>query len=338
LACAFNEFGVPEMIAKNYCQQFSQSDFGYKEIEDTVESAYSKTHLFNTQNFEEVEKYQQKVESIIEKEEKISLNFQSIYDSSFIDVTKKIERPPVALSIGAYKMGNNYYPTPFGTYGNFSCITGPSKSRKTFFKSLVVAGFIGGTTNIFASSIKSHMTKGMYVIDIDTEQSEFHAQNVFKRTMRLVGVENYEFYKPFSLRKYEPKERLEFIEWLIYESELKDSIGFIAIDGIADLVDDFNDLKESLAMIQKVMKWTQEKQFHLTTILHNNPGSSKPVGHIGTSVLKKAETVCLIENDGETSKVSFPYCRNFPISEMRYHVNELGLPVVLECHNLELPK
>ena len=154
--------------------------------------------------------------------------------------------------------------------------------------------------------------------------------------MKTCGVQNYEYYKPFALRPYEPKQRLEFIEWLIYESDMKGNIGFIAIDGLADLVDDFNDLKESQKAIQKVMKWTDDSQFHLTTVLHSNFGSAKAVGHIGSSMLKKAETVCQLSRDDDTVNVNFTHTRGFSIDDFYFSVNESGLPYVLSSSYMDL--
>jgi hypothetical protein len=334
LAMAFNEFGISELVAKSILSQFednSGSDpFTAKEINMIVESAYSKTHLFATKSFtneEEIDSIYKPSETSIK--DVGNVNFQNIYKSSFIDVTKKIEQPPLALSIGSYTMLGRVHPIPFGTYGNFSCIVGASKSKKTFLKSLLTASFIGGDTSLHTSSIKTHRDRECFVIDIDTEQSTYHAQQVFKRVMRLVGMDSYEFYKPFALRPYDAKERLQFIEWLIYESDMKNNIGFVAIDGLADTVNDFNDLKESQAVIQKVMQWTAEKQFHLTTILHSNFGTTKAVGHIGSSMLKKAETVCQVTPEESTVKAHFSHTRGYPIPDFEYAVDDSGLPYII---------
>lgn len=330
LAMAFNEFGIPELQAKSFMSQFEHTGFEIQEINSCIESAYNKTHIFGTKSFTDEETIiKEYLPNDVAPKQSISVNIENIYKASFVDVTKKIEYPPVAVSIGTHRMGSKDFPIPFGTYGNFSCIVGASKSKKTFLKSLITASFIGGQTSNYTSSIKSHRDRECFIIDLDTEQSSWHAQNVFKRVTRLVGVENYEFYKPFALRPYEPKERLQFIEWLIYESEMKDNIGFIAIDGLADLVNDFNDLKESQAVIQKVMTWTDDKQFHLTTILHSNFGTTKAVGHIGSSMLKKAETVCQVTPEGDSVKAHFSHTRGFPIADFCYSVNEDGLPYLL---------
>jgi len=329
LAMALNEFGISKLDAKNFCSQFAHTGFDENEINSCVVSAYNNTHLHNTKKFGEIEEYSQKVEKSEKIEDKTKINLKNIFDSAFIDVTKKIEHPPTAISIGNHKVSGVTYPTDFATYGNFSCLVGASKSRKTFFKSMVTACFIGGESDKYASIIKNHRDRECFVLDIDTEQSPFHSQKVFQRTMKMVGVENYEYYKPFALRPYEPKERLQFLEWLIYESDYKSNIGLVCIDGLADLVNDFNDLKESQKVVQKVMKWTDDKQFHLTTILHSNFGSNKAVGHIGSSVLKKAETVCTIKSSEGITSVDFTHTRGYPINEIQIEVNDDGIPVII---------
>lgn len=250
---------------------------------------------------------------------------QEMYRATFIDITKKLDYPKTAISIGEHTIGGEIYPTTFGTYGNFSCIVGASKSKKTFFKSLLTARYIGGTSDAYSTLIRGHRAQDLFVLDIDTEQGDWHAQNVFKRIPKMVGG-NPEFYKPFALRPYSHTERIQFIEYLIYESEFKDNIGLLVIDGLADLVADFNDLKESNAIIQRVMKWTDDKMFHLMTIVHQNSTTNKATGHLGSSILKKAETVCNLTNVDGRVDVSFPYTRGFPIDNFSFEINQDGLP------------
>ena len=264
------------------------------------------------------------------EDNKPNLDFHKIHNESFVNTEKILEYPPVALSIGDITLGQSTYPIPFGTYGNFSCIVGASKSRKTFLKSLLLASYIGGKANYYGKEIKTHRTSLKYVIDIDTEQGEWHSQRVFKRVDELVG-KKYSNYKPFYLRKYSYYERLQFIEWLFMESEYKDNIGLFSIDGIADLVNDVNDLKQSNLVAESLMKWTEVSKCHLITILHKNFGSSKPTGHLGSSVLKKAETVVFTsqdESDSNSINVKFEYTRSFPIEDMNMIIDNNGLPIL----------
>ena len=73
--------------------------------------------------------------------------FDKMLADSFVDVTATLQSPPLAVSIGSHSYGGNEYPNAFGTYGNFSCIVGASKARKSFFKSMLVASYIGGNAN-----------------------------------------------------------------------------------------------------------------------------------------------------------------------------------------------
>lgn len=268
-----------------------------------------------------------KVEDVELTKEDKGEAMQEMFRASFIDITKKLDYPKTAISIGEHTIGGEIYPTTFGTYGNFSCIVGASKSKKTFFKSLLTARYIGGSSDNYSTLIKGHRREDLFVIDIDTEQGEWHAQNTFKRIPKMVGA-NPNFYKPFALRPYSHMERIQFIEYLIYESDFKDNIGLFVIDGLADLVADFNDLKESNAIIQRVMKWTDDKKFHLMTIVHQNSTTSKATGHLGSSILKKAETVCNLANADGVVGVTFPYTRGFPISDLSFEINSEGLPIM----------
>lgn len=249
------------------------------------------------------------------------IDFKQIFKDALIDPAEEIKQQPIALSIGESNYKGISYPIPFGSYGDFSCIVGASKSRKTFFKSMVEAAFIGGKSNIYNPSIKGHNNEKKFVLSFDTEQSHFHTQRVQRRVLELIGG-NCEFYKTFGLRGYSPKERFDFIDWIVFESEFKDKIGLMSIDGYVDLVTDFNSLEQATGLTEKLLKWTAKGNMHCTGILHKNFGSAKPVGHVGSSVLKKAETVVFIEKDeNDVTIVKCEYSRNQAFKEIKFNVD-----------------
>jgi len=262
------------------------------------------------------------------------IDYNKVIKDTFIDVNADLPYPPTALSMGEYTSGQTIYPISFGTFGNFSCIVGASKSKKTFIKSLILASFIGGQSSNYCE-FKTHRDKDMFILDFDTEQGKWHSQRTFKRVTQISGG-NYEFYKPFYLRKYSYNERLQFIEWCIMESDYRNNIGFVSIDGFADLVRDVNDLDACNMLVQKLLKWTDVSQCHLTGILHANYGTEKPTGHLGSAILKKSETVCNLstnEQDPKFTDVKFTYTRGFNINEFSFYIDRYGLPVV-EKNNL----
>lgn len=253
--------------------------------------------------------------------EPLSIDFKEMFSKALIDPSEELKPQPIALSIGTSNYKGTEYPIPFGSYGDFSCIVGASKSKKTFFKSMIEAGYIGGNANIHNPSIKGHNSKDKFVVSFDTEQSEYHVQRVQRRVLELVGA-NYDLYKTFSLRAYSPKERFDFIDWVIFESDFKDNIGLMSIDGYVDLVTDFNSLEQSTGLTEKLLQWTAKGKMHCTGILHKNFGTSKPVGHVGSSVLKKAETVVFVEAQEKQTLVKCEYSRNQSFSDILFEVDE----------------
>ncbi len=258
------------------------------------------------------------------------IDFKKLHDQSFISITEKVKRQPVAISIGEYEYASNLYPIPFGSYGDFSCIVGASKSKKTFLKSALLAGYIGGNSTSYFPNIKGHDTHEKFILDVDTEQSRFHTQRVIKRVCSMVGSE-YELYKGFSLRKESAKIRFQFVEWLMMESEYRNNIGIVAVDGSADLMDNVNDLDESNKIVQGLMKWTSASRGHMITVLHRNHGTMKPTGHLGSAILKKSETVAFVEKEDKKVKVTPEYTRNISFEPFLFEVDNNFLP--RECRD-----
>jgi len=260
------------------------------------------------------------------------IDFQAMHDKCFVDVSLELPPPPVALSLGTYSYKGFNYPVPFGTYGNFSCLVGASKSMKTFLKSALLAGYIGGKSDNYFPDLKGHGSKDKYIIDVDTEQSLWHTQRVARRVCEMVGT-NPDMYKPFTTREYDAKIRFQFIEWIMMESDMRDNIGLIAIDGAADIMDSVNDLEEANKITQGMMKWTTKTNAHLATILHRNHGSDKPTGHLGSSIMKKAETVAFVTREDNLTKVTPNYCRNYPFTEFYFNLDDNHLPKVDENYS-----
>lgn len=271
-----------------------------------------------------------------EEKEGVKLNPEELFHKAVVPLNEKLRPAPIAISIGQSEYKGNFYPVPFGSYGDFSAIVGASKSKKTFFKSMLIASYLGFKFDSFTDElIKGHESQGKLVIDIDTEQSDYHSQKVFKRVTEMIGYEP-KNYTGIALRKFSPKERLQVIKWLFEESEMKDNIGLVAIDGVADLVDDINDLKQCNEIVNQLMKWSHDTQSHIITVIHRNFASNKPTGHLGSAILKKAETSVFVEkNEDDDSVMLKPeYTRNIPFENLAFEVRKDWLPYLIPVNNL----
>ena len=128
------------------------------------------------------------IEKLTLNNQEAEIDFKAMQRSCFVDVTEELPPPPIALSLGTYTYGQQIYPIPFGTYGNFSCLVGASKSMKTFLKSALIAGYIGGQAQNYFPNLKGHDVGDKLIIDVDTEQSLWHTQRVAKRVCEMVGT------------------------------------------------------------------------------------------------------------------------------------------------------
>lgn len=234
-----------------------------------------------------------------------------------IDPFSKIEKPPTILSIDNIS---------YGTLGNFSCITGKSKSKKTFFLSILIASAL--IDNDRFQRIKTEIQGGM-ILHFDTEQSKHHTQSVSRRIISLVGNEKIskENYKCYCLRPFDPKTRTEIIKEAIYTAK---NLKLVVIDGIADLIVGYNNEESAIGIVNDIMKWTAELNIHLITIVHQNKGDNNAKGHLGSIILQKSETVLSVEKDKEISIVTPSHSRGIDINPISFSVDENGLPYFVD--------
>ena len=250
------------------------------------------------------------------------IDYGKIANKSFINVDEEIERQPIALSIGDHEYRGSLYPTPVASYGDFFCLVGASKSRKTYAKKAILAAYIGGRSNEYFKDIKGHLNKDKIVIDNDTEQSNYHTQRGARQVLDMVGSK-YPHYYPYSLRSCTPTERIGVIKWQLENIK---NIGLMFIDGIADLVKNVNDLDECNEVTQLLMSWSKDYNICIGTILHMNYGSMKATGHLGSAVTKKAESVIAVSTTDGVTKLEAQFTRNIPFKDIEFEINNNGLP------------
>jgi hypothetical protein len=253
-----------------------------------------------------------------------SLNGNGIYSiihSAKLDYSEKIQHPPICLSIIS---GDTE--TPIGTLGNFTLITGKAKSRKTFTQSLFVGAMLKGTLQSLRGTLPEGQNKIIY---FDTEQSRYHVHLVYQRIAALTGESPPKNLEVYCLRPYSPQERINIIEKVINDAS---GLGVVIIDGARDLVNSINDETESTEVSTHFMKWTEQKNIHLITVLHQNKGDTNARGHLGTELINKAETTLTVRVDPENKAASIveaEFTRGLCPEPFAFTIDENGLPQIL---------
>ena len=243
---------------------------------------------------------------------------------STISVTSTYEHSPVVLMVDD---------TIIGTLGNFSASIGKAKSKKTFNVSAIVASALNNSTVLhYRSTFPENKRKILY---IDTEQGRYHCQQVLKRILRLADLPEYK--NPdnlimLALRKFSPKLRLAIVEQAI---GIIPDLGLVIIDGIRDFLYDINSSSESTDIISKFMQWTDDRQIHIHTVLHQNKNDEHARGHIGTELNNKAETIMQVEvdkMDRTVSVVEAIHIRDREFEPFAFRINDEVLPELLDFY------
>ena len=115
------------------------------------------------------------------------------------------------------------------------------------------------------------------------------------------GTEQEQFKILWLREEVKAVERWKLTLKAIYE--LKPTVVFL--DGLIDVVGDFNDNKECQAIIYKCMATASHYGLSMWCLLHENPGSTKMVGHAGSFLERKATDVLKTKKDKESGVVQF---------------------------------
>jgi len=245
----------------------------------------------------------------------------------FIDTDIEIEKPPVVLYISE-KEGTMTVRKRLFTLGNFSALTGKAKSRKTFNLVMLTAALVknGNIYNKFHGTLPSDKRRVLY---FDTEQGNYDSANTMKRIERLANVGT-EHFAGFNIRELSPIERCEFIENAL---EVFTNVGFVAIDGVADLSTANNDEIEATRVTSLFLRWTKQYNCHICTVIHQNKNDNFATGHLGSSIMKKAEIVMSSAKDkgsNVSTTVSCDLSRGIDFNDYTFFINDKVLPELEE--------
>ena len=207
--------------------------------------------------------------------------------------------------------------------GDIQAIKAKSKNGKSFLCSVFIASLFGCKDFGFET-----LESDPVVLYFDTEQNQRNTARLAARVHALLDWDtkkNRKGFHAYSLRTMETGDRLPFIKAKI--TERKPVIAFI--DGVADLIDNFNDVEQSARLIGDLMRLSSENDCCVCCVLHTNKAKddSGMKGHLGTMLLQKASDVFEVRKNGDTFKVTESDCRNQPIADFAFSIDGNGIPI-----------
>ena len=247
----------------------------------------------------------------LETVENLSAIDRIMADVKDIDITEN--ELSLADDYPETKMILTYKGIGFGAIGGIQFITGHQKNGKTFLMAQLMAAILsngGERTKEYIPELEFNEElrnefPNPTVLYIDTEQEKENTAKVARRVHWLCGW-------PLN----EPNDRFHVV-WLRAEdsnegrwAKVRAAIDkykplAVFVDGIRDVLGDFNDLKESASLIDQCMSMSTYLHCTFWSVLHENPGSDKMRGHLGTEAANKASDVIRVTKKKTGSGVTF---------------------------------
>ena len=211
----------------------------------------------------------------------------------YLDFTKPYIPPRWTLSHNG---------VPFAKVGDMHVIQGKSGHGKTALMSQFMACILKGELGRLRYELRD--VPKPVVLYIDTEMSEDDTIAVKNRVCCLAGIDKdkpSDQFKVVRLREtVSTADRWRQILKVIYE--VNPTVTFL--DGMLDIVNDYNSQEECQPIIRKCMTLVTHYNMSMWCVLHENPTAEKMVGTLG-SVLQRKVTECF-------TVVKHKHDKNFP--------------------------
>lgn len=226
-----------------------------------------------------------------------------------------------------------YNGVPFSALGGIQALSGQKKNGKTFVLAQLMAAVLGTDSERVKTYLPGlrvpertldHLGHQPTVLYVDTEMERLNSAKVLRRVHWLCGWQ-----------MDQPCERFHVL-WLRSITDVKDEKGNVKerafqkryklirqaidilkpdavfVDGIRDIIGDFNDNKESAALVSDLMAMAEQRNICIWNVLHMNPrikndDESKMRGHLGTELGNKVtDTLVSIKHKNDkTGEVYF---------------------------------
>lgn len=234
------------------------------------------------------------------------------YKNHVLDLSQPINEPKFLFSIGNI---------PSIPAGELIGIKGRAKQGKSQWEYILISVMLAGISKGEIKPLQPHYK----ILLFDTEQSQASLKKCCQRSLKFAGLptdKNDIHFLPFFMRPLTIEERRKTIEDAIKEEKPD----IIFIDGVRDLLQDFNSLEQSNELIQWLLSLTAEYGCTIVSVLHQNKAKDdgNMRGHLGTELLNKlADCFEVSKKDGKFL-VSCTDSRNVPCADFAFSIDAEG--------------
>lgn len=252
-------------------------------------------------------------------EEQAVKEFTSIKEKYVIDGNVDYPEPDYLIRIGD---------VPTLPKGNLVAVSAKWKNGKTFFCDILSAIFLG--SDVFLNC--ENLIKQGKVQFIDTEQARNDSARILKTIQAIIPEDRHGDIEVCCLRdadidSYDEGDDLSRYEFVRKSIEIERP-DMVIVDGIADLIYNYNDVTESQDMVNKLAALANKHNCCIVVVMHQNKSSHDKMmkGHIGTMLYQKCSDVFQVEKHGEIFLVTHPVSRHRQSEGLVFKLDENGIP------------
>ena len=180
-----------------------------------------------------------------------------------------------------------------GSLGNFIAITGIPKSGKSTYLSAIIASALH-PADFFTMKLQTPKDRHKICL-FDTESSEY---DFYRQINRIKNFCNYntlpKIFDAYSVREDDCRTVLSYLSLYL---EQNNDCSVMVIDGLLDLVINYNDETESRLLIQLLKQLTKKHNVLIITVIHLGKRDLQTVGHLGSASDRYAQSTLIVEKD-----------------------------------------
>ena len=234
------------------------------------------------------------------------------YRNHILDLSLPTNEPRFMFSIGG---------VPTIPQGELIGIKGRAKMGKSQFEYYLIAVMLSGA---YRGNVRPLQDRYKILL-FDTEQSQVSLKKCCQRALKFAGLptdKNDTRFLPFFMRPLSIEERRNVIADAV-EAEKPD---IIFIDGVRDLLQDFNSLEQSNDLIQWLLSLTAEHGCTIVSVLHQNKSKDdgNMRGHLGSELLNKLTDCFEVSKKDGKFLVSCTDSRNVPCADLAFSIDAEG--------------
>ena len=215
-------------------------------------------------------------------------------------------KEPLQLLLDSRKYKSDYIPnkdqllwtinaSTIATNSNFVILTGlPKTGKSTFLSALISTVFTAADLWGMKLHLPADRRKIAY---FDTESSDYDFYRQVERIKKFAGINGIpNWCSLYTLREDEPKDILAMVEFYLASTNAP----IVIIDGLLDVIVDFNCPIESKKLITWFKRVTKVYDCCIIGVLHQGKGQAgSTLGHLGSNTDRYAQSTLEIVKDKE---------------------------------------